>query len=95
MERTYYDGQPIRFVDPQGAHHDALVTRWWCWNGERYTIPDAAWVQANGEPGCNLVYVTSDKSKEDPYGLQLERATSVTHQTKQAAPGNFWYWPGT
>lgn len=46
-----------------------------------------------GEPGCNLVYVDSDKTKHDPYGRQIARETSVVHKSKQPAHGNYWCWP--
>ncbi len=46
-----------------------------------------------GEPGCNLVFVSSEVDKTDPYGRQIERATSVVHRSKQPAHGRFWMWP--
>lgn len=80
MERTYDQNQAIVYVDPKGERHAALVTAWWGPMG------------SGTERGCNLVYVTSDPDKRDPYGLQLERATSVCHKNSQPAPGNFWCW---
>lgn len=42
-------------------------------------------------PTCvNLVYVTRDGSKRDPYGQQLERATSFPHQSQIPVHGNYW-----
>lgn len=38
----------------------------------------------------NLVFVTGDDSKTDPYGLQIERESSVVHRNDQGAHGNFW-----
>lgn len=43
-----------------------------------------------GEKGCNLVYVSEDATRTDTYGRQLERATSVLHQSIQPAAGMFW-----
>ncbi len=82
MGRELVIGSNIIFVDPQRQEHLALVTQVWPGMGGS---SDAA-------PGCNLVYVSGDASKTDPYGRQLERATSVTHKSRQPAPGNFWKW---
>lgn len=46
-----------------------------------------------GEPGCNLVYVSSDVERNDSSGRQTEIATSVVHKGNQVAHGNFWMWP--
>lgn len=83
MERAYKVGEHIVYVDPFGVEHDALVTIWW--GLEHYK-------SAGGEPGCNLVYVSGDENKDDPYGRQIERSTSVVHKGKQPAHGNFWKW---
>lgn len=42
--------------------------------------------------GCNLVFVSSDGAKDDSYGRQIERRSSVTHKSGQPAPGNYWQW---
>jgi hypothetical protein len=88
MERKYDQNSRVVYVDPKGEHHAALVTRWWVFPNE---IP--TYRSETGEPGCNVVYVTSDITKVDQYGLQLERSTSVVHKSKQPAPGNYWMWP--
>jgi hypothetical protein len=41
-------------------------------------------------PSINLVYVTGDEAKTDPYGRQIERATSVVHKSGQSAHGRYW-----
>jgi len=42
-------------------------------------------------PSINAVYVSTDESKTDPYGRQLEtRPTSVPHQSNQTAHGYYW-----
>jgi hypothetical protein len=38
----------------------------------------------------NVVFASGDENKVDGYGRQLERATSIPHESSQAAPGNFW-----
>jgi hypothetical protein len=41
---------------------------------------------------CNLVFVSGDTTKEDSYGRQIERRTSVAHKSIYGqVPGNFWY----
>jgi len=46
------------------------------------------------DPGCcNLVYVSGDGTKTDPYGRQIERDTSVPHVTRGGAPGYCFRYP--
>jgi len=101
MERKYDHNAAIVYVDPQGVKHSAIVTSWWGAPGadsqgqaEVFGSPAIhAYTSETGEPGCNLVCVSGDVAKTDPYGRQIERATSVVHRSKQAAHGNFWHWP--
>jgi len=88
MERMYDFDSHIVYVDPKGVRHSALVTVWWA--GDREV---SSYRSQNGEPGCNLVFVSGDESRKDPCGRQIERATSVVHKTKQPAHGNYWCWP--
>lgn len=42
-------------------------------------------------PDCiNVVYVSSDPSKTDSYGRQIERATSVQRQAEWTAHGRYF-----
>lgn len=44
-------------------------------------------------PCINVVYVSSDPAKRDPYGRQLERMSSLQHisaTTNMATPGRYW-----
>jgi hypothetical protein len=70
----------VVFVDPHGVEHNAVVTANWA-------SPD------NPTPSINVVYVTKDESKTDSYGRQIERSTSVVHESNQAAHGMFWHQP--
>jgi hypothetical protein len=38
----------------------------------------------------NVVLVSTDATKTDSYGRQIERQTSCVHQQIQEAPGNYW-----
>ena len=69
-------GDMVIFVDPYGEEHNALVT--------------AVWQNPSGEPSVNVVYVSDDLAKEDQYGRQIERNTSVVHESNQSAHGMKW-----
>lgn len=70
-------GDAVILVDEHGVEHKALVTNTWGTSGQEF-------------PGVNTVFVSSDESKTDPYGRQVDRKTSVVHQTNQSAPGMYW-----
>lgn len=61
-------------MDDRGLAHHALVT----------------WRHGEGNPSINLVIVSTDASKDDPYGRQIERHSSVVHKSNQAANGMYW-----
>lgn len=70
-------GDAVIYIDEVGVEHDALVTQYW--GGD----------QPNGALNC--VYVTTDDTKRDPYGRQLERASSVSRQKEGVtAHGRYW-----
>lgn len=69
-------GDSVVYVDEVSVSHSALVTAYW---GGEY--PNGA---------INCVYVTSDATKTDPYGRQLERASSVSRQSEHTARGRYW-----
>jgi hypothetical protein len=88
MERKYDFNSQVIYVDPKGVRRAALVTVWWTGDQEISTYR-----AANGEPGCNLVFVSGDENRKDSCGRQVEHATSVVHKAKQVAHGNYWCWP--
>lgn len=69
-------GDVVIYVDEVSVKHFALVTQYW--GGE----------QPNGALNC--VYVTSAEDKRDPYGRQVERASSVSRQSEHTAHGRYW-----
>jgi len=82
--------QPVKVGDAvQGLNENyepfvGLVT---CVHGE-FRDEEGAYI-----PCINVVYVSSDVSKRDPYGQQLERMSSLQHfnQTvNMPRPGRFW-----
>lgn len=41
-------------------------------------------------PSINVVFVSDEDNKNDPYGRQIDRATSVCHERYQTAHGFYW-----
>lgn len=99
MEREYRIGQAVIYVDPRGVRFDAVVTAWWASGhdhraGSEVTEDARRHKESYGqEPGCNLVFVSSDVQKFDTYGRQIERETSVSHKASSGMPGRYWCWP--
>lgn len=70
-------GDTIIYVDETSNEHNALVTQYWGGSTEGGAL--------------NCVYVTSDDTKRDPYGNQLERASSVSrYREGVTAQGRYW-----
>lgn len=87
-------GDPVIFIDSVRREHSAILTNIF---GEVRTIQQ----MVNGElvdvkqiPCANLVFVSSDESKQDSYGRQLERATSCVHISSNSAGAYCWKFPG-
>lgn len=76
-------GDAVIFVDPYGKEHIALVTT--SWGGTTVHPGDDG-----PKPSVNLVFVSEDETKTDQYGRQIERNTSVVHQSNQSAHGMYW-----
>lgn len=74
-------GDPVKVVDEQYGEHIGLVT---CVHG-RF---------GDFVPCINVVYVTSDETKRDPYGAQVERMSSLQHLSQgprhMPRPGRYW-----
>lgn len=69
-------GDVVIYTDEVGVEHNALVTIYF--GGER---PDGA---------LNCTFLSSDAAKSDPYGRQIERASSVSRQSEHTAHGRHW-----
>jgi hypothetical protein len=76
------EGDPVKVVDEQHGEHIGLVT---VVHGQ-FTDTIA--------PCINVVYVSTDRSKRDPYGAQVERMSSLQHYTQGPStmpnPGRYW-----
>ena len=101
-ERAFKTGTRVIFIDSLRQPHEALVTTWWH-NAEHGKTEGELreYYEKNGFtpvslPLCNLVIVSSDTSKEDPYGRQIERVTSIPYGRDQGMTpflGYCWCWP--
>jgi hypothetical protein len=54
---------------------------------------DIPGTEGSNWPCINLVCVSSDEAKQDQYGRQIERETSVVHIRNNSAGGFCWQWP--
>lgn len=74
-------GDVVKVVTEDYEDRWALVT---CVHGE---------FRDDSTPCINVVYVSSDPAKRDPYGAQLERMSSLQHAnatTNMPTPGRYW-----
>lgn len=74
-------GDTVELVDETGISHVALVTT-------LFTSGHPG--DGVASPSLNVVFVSADEAKHDQYGRQIDRRTSVPHETNQHAPGLFW-----
>lgn len=71
-------GQHVKWVDPVGKPHDALITA----------------IHGPGDtPSINVVVVNLEQGQTDNYGQKVQRETSVVHQDQQQAHGRYWFVP--
>lgn len=96
-------GGRVAFIDPNGRPHEALVTAIHGPTNEeeRKALYDGyveSGLMSRREadanlaapfiiPSINLVHISREEEKTDTYGRQIERATSVPHESTQTANG--------
>lgn len=84
-------GCHVIFTDEHFVDRDAIVTAIWTASHEfaknGFVPHDDEYIKSTS---LNLVYVSGDSSKDDPYGRQIERSTSVVHASFQGAGGACW-----
>lgn len=82
-------GSAVVYVDERGRPRPALLTA--IHGGDPYgrECDD----EAESIPSVNVVFVTGDASRQDSYGFQIERNTSVVHESDQSAQGMYWRRP--
>jgi len=103
MERAFTIGCRIIFFDEYRKPHEAIVTNWFHGGPDGQTVDemvqearDRGVTSEIWMPCCNIVLVSTDTAKEDPYGRQIERHTSVTYGRQQGMKpfiGMCWAWP--
>lgn len=85
-------GEAVHVVDENYREHVALVTAVHGEFGKVYDTVDGG--KRIFVPCLNVVYVSGDADKRDPYGVQLERMSSLQHFSqgpdKMPKPGRYW-----
>lgn len=76
-------GQVVTYVDEHSVPHDALITA-------IHTQSGVIETEADEKSAINLLWITRDVEKRDPYGQQVERASSVQGQSEYTAHGRYW-----
>lgn len=103
MERAFKIGCPVYFFDSHRKPHAAIVTNWFHGGPDGQTVEEylekskaSPYYTPNALPCCNVVWVSEDEDKKDPYGRQLERNTSCTYGRNTGMTpfvGMCWCWP--
>lgn len=87
-------GDSVIYIDTLRREHPALLTAIHGSVQKAQRQVDGQWVEYDSIPCVNLVYVSSDESKRDPYGLQLERQSSCVHISSNSAGANCFKFQG-
>lgn len=96
MERKLEICSTVVFIDGHRQEQDALVNcihgdpegRVWQSSNNPEDAADGEWVEPGSDWPCiNLVIVSPNEDCQDQYGRQLERHTSVVHQSHSSAVG--------
>ncbi len=70
-------GDAVVYCDESSADHSALVTAIHGPEDEDYVT-------------INLLWVSGDGKRQDQYGRQIERASSIQRVSERCAHGNYW-----
>lgn len=82
-------GQAVQVTDEVGKVHDGLVTAVHGYPSEA-AAREAGLTSPYYKPSINAVFVTGDGTKNDPYGRQIERLSSLQHRDTATAHGRFY-----
>jgi hypothetical protein len=88
MEKKVNVGDCVTYVDENRVWFSALVTAVW---GEITHGNLADGTKVVNYPCINLVTISSDESRTDQYGRQIDRSTSIPYLKNQTAPGFCWF----
>ena len=80
-------GQAVKVVTEDYRETEGLVV----------AVHGGGWTNSEtgvfNEPSINVVYVSNEAAKHDPYGQQIERLSSLVHKTgadHMPKPGRYW-----
>lgn len=82
-------GDAVRVCNETGRITVGLVTAVFGY-GSKAELEAAGQPYNFSPPAINVVYVSLDQDKKDPYGLQLERLSSTSWRGSTEAPGRWW-----
>jgi hypothetical protein len=82
-QQTAQLGDAVIYTDPVGRDHHAVITNGFGVDG-----------RIGSGAAINVAFVSSDSARTDAYGRQLERESSVQHQSVTPAHGRFWRFAG-
>jgi hypothetical protein len=90
MEQKLEIGAAVVYLTPTRQRVNALVTA----VHAAYPTAEEHKERYGSWPCINVLFITPDAAKRDPYGRQSEHASSVSHGREQGVPvGNCWFWP--
>lgn len=85
-------GDAVRVVDEHYVEHVGLVTAVHGKFGQTYDTADGG--TRTHVPCINVVCISADSAKTDPYGRQVERMSSLQHLSQgpdqMPNPGRYW-----
>jgi hypothetical protein len=74
-------GDAVKVVDEFSVLHNGIITNVWTQPGQPSTV-------------ANVLYLSSDETKTDSYGRQVERMSSCSHRDSGSAHGRYWFVEG-
>jgi hypothetical protein len=86
-------GDPVIWIDAVRQEHAAILTNIFGEVRVVQQMQEGELVDVTIYPVVNVVFVSSDESKQDSYGRQLERATSAGHISANSAKAYCWKFP--
>jgi hypothetical protein len=88
----------VVFHDGGGKPRNALVTIAWDQTVQDEETGESRPFHAEDDlsslPCLNLVFISDDDKRQDQYGRQLERETSVPHKEQNRVHGFYWRFEG-
>ena len=87
-------GDLVVFYDGKAVGHNSIVTAVWDQHVQDEETGEIRLTHAADDlselPPLNVVFVSDDDKRQDQYGRQLERETSVPHKEANLVHGFYW-----